>query len=31
MTADGARFRVTETQKKAGDVFAHIGVVERAA
>jgi alanyl-tRNA synthetase len=31
MTADGARFRVTETQKKAGDVFAHIGVVEEGS
>jgi alanyl-tRNA synthetase len=28
MTADGMRFRVTDTQKKAGDVFAHSGVVE---
>ncbi len=28
MTADGVRFRVTETQKKAGDVFVHSGVVE---
>ncbi len=28
MTADGVRFRVTDTQKKAGDVFAHSGVVE---
>jgi alanyl-tRNA synthetase len=31
MTADGVRFRVTETQKKAGDVFAHIGVVEEGS
>jgi alanyl-tRNA synthetase len=28
MTADGARFRVTDTQKHAGDVFVHSGVVE---
>jgi alanyl-tRNA synthetase len=28
MSADGARFRVTDTQKKAGDVFVHTGVVE---
>ena len=28
MTADGVRFRVTETQKKAGDLFVHNGVVE---
>src|SRR5215475_3540397 len=28
MRADGVRFRVTDTQKKAGDVFAHLGVVE---
>jgi alanyl-tRNA synthetase len=28
MTADGVRFRVTDTQKKAGDVFVHSGVVE---
>src|SRR5712671_4691217 len=28
MTADGVRFRVTETAKKAGDVFVHTGVVE---
>ncbi len=25
MSADGVRFRVTDTQKKAGDVFVHIG------
>jgi alanyl-tRNA synthetase len=31
MTADGVRFRVTDTQKKAGDVFVHIGVVEEGA
>jgi len=28
MTADGARFKVTDTQKHLGDVFVHIGVVE---
>ena len=28
MTADGARFRVTDTQKHAGDVFVHSGIVE---
>jgi alanyl-tRNA synthetase len=28
LTADGVRFRVTDTQKRAGDVFAHLGVVE---
>src|SRR5260370_3821321 len=28
MHADGVRFRVTDTQKKAGDVFVHSGVVE---
>ncbi|HEY2229540.1 MAG TPA: alanine--tRNA ligase [Xanthobacteraceae bacterium] len=28
MTADGVRLRVTDTQKKAGDVFVHLGVVE---
>jgi alanyl-tRNA synthetase len=28
MTADGVRFRVTDTQKKAGDLFVHSGVVE---
>ncbi len=28
MSADGVRFRVTETQKKGGDLFVHIGVVE---
>ncbi len=28
MTADGVRFKVTDTQKYAGDVFAHIGTVE---
>ncbi len=28
MTADGVRFRVTDTAKKAGDVVVHTGVVE---
>jgi alanyl-tRNA synthetase len=28
MRADGVRFRVTDTQKKAGDLFVHSGVVE---
>jgi alanyl-tRNA synthetase len=28
MTADGLRFIVTDTQKRAGDVFVHSGVVE---
>ena len=28
MTADGVRFRVTDTQKKAGDLVVHSGVVE---
>jgi alanyl-tRNA synthetase len=28
MTADGVRFKVTDTQKYLGDVFVHIGVVE---
>jgi alanyl-tRNA synthetase len=28
MTADGARLRVTDTQKKAGDVFVHFATVE---
>jgi alanyl-tRNA synthetase len=31
MYADGVRFRVTDTQKKAGDVFVHFGVVEEGA
>lgn len=29
MTAEGIRFRVTDTQKKAGDLFAHFGTVEQ--
>ncbi|MPZ55055.1 MAG: alanine--tRNA ligase [Rhizobiales bacterium] len=28
MTGDGARFRVVDTQKKAGDLFVHLGTVE---
>jgi alanyl-tRNA synthetase len=28
MSADGVRFRVTDTQKKVGDVFVHTGTVE---
>ena len=31
MTADGVRFRVTDTQKKAGDLFVHTGVVEEGS
>jgi alanyl-tRNA synthetase len=31
MTGDGVRFRVTDTQKKAGDLFVHIGIVEEGA
>ena len=29
MTGDGVRFRVTETAKKAADVFVHSGIVEQ--
>ena len=29
MTADGVRFAVTDTQKKAGDLFVHVGKVEQ--
>src|ERR1700709_681950 len=29
LTAEGGRFRVTETQKKAGDLFVHLGTVEQ--
>ncbi len=29
MSAEGVRFRVTETQKKVGDLFVHNGVVEQ--
>jgi alanyl-tRNA synthetase len=28
LTAPGVRFRVTDTQKKLGDVFAHLGILE---
>ena len=28
MSGDGVRFRVSDTQKRAGDVFVHIGTVE---
>ena len=28
MTGEGVRFRVTDTQKRAGDLFVHIGAVE---
>ena len=31
ITGDGVRFRVTDTQKRAGDVFVHSGVVEEGA
>ena len=31
MSADGVRVRVTETQKKAGDVFVHLVTVEQGA
>jgi alanyl-tRNA synthetase len=29
MTGEGMRFRVTDTQKKAGDLFVHLGTVEQ--
>jgi alanyl-tRNA synthetase len=29
LVGEGVRFRVTETQKKAGDLFAHLGTVEQ--
>jgi alanyl-tRNA synthetase len=29
LTGEGVRFRVTETQKKAGDLFVHLGTVEQ--
>jgi alanyl-tRNA synthetase len=29
MTGDGVRVRITDTQKKAGDVFVHYGTVEQ--
>ncbi|KQW22433.1 alanine--tRNA ligase [Afipia sp. Root123D2] len=28
LTGDGVRFRVTDTQKKGGDLFVHLGTVE---
>ncbi|MGB3866622.1 MAG: alanine--tRNA ligase, partial [Xanthobacteraceae bacterium] len=31
MTGDGVRVRITETQKKAGDLFVHVGTVEQGA
>ena len=31
MRADGVRFNVTETQKKAGDLFVHFGTLEQGA
>jgi alanyl-tRNA synthetase len=31
MHGEGVRFRVTDTQKKAGDLFVHVGVVEQGA
>ncbi|HLJ22094.1 MAG TPA: alanine--tRNA ligase, partial [Stellaceae bacterium] len=29
MTGEGVKFRVSETQKKAGDLFVHLGTVEQ--
>ncbi|KJC62630.1 alanyl-tRNA synthetase [Bradyrhizobium sp. LTSPM299] len=29
LTGEGVRFRVTETQKKVGDLFVHLGTVEQ--
>jgi alanyl-tRNA synthetase len=29
LSGDGVRFRVTDTQKKAGDLFVHLGTVEQ--
>ena len=29
MTGDGVKFRVTDTQKRAGDLFVHVGTVEQ--
>jgi alanyl-tRNA synthetase len=29
MTGEGVRFRVTDTQKKAGDLFVHLGTVQQ--
>jgi alanyl-tRNA synthetase len=31
MTGDGVRFAVTDTQKRAGDLFVHFGAVEKGA
>jgi alanyl-tRNA synthetase len=31
MTGEGVRFRVTDTQKKAGDLLVHVGTVEQGA
>jgi alanyl-tRNA synthetase len=31
LTGEGVRFRVTDTQKKAADLFVHIGTVEEGA
>ncbi len=31
LIGDGVRFKVTDTQKYAGDVFAHVGTVEEGA
>ena len=31
MTADGVRFKVTDTQKHLGDLFVHTGVVEQGS
>jgi alanyl-tRNA synthetase len=31
LVGDGVRFKVTDTQKKAGDVFVHTGTVEQGA
>ena len=29
LTGEGVKFRVTDTQKKAGDLFVHLGQVEQ--
>src|SRR6201994_1237438 len=29
LTGEGVKFRVTDTQKKAGDLFVHLGIVEQ--
>jgi len=31
ISGDGTRFRVTETQKKAGDLFVHVGLLEHGS